>query len=151
MVYIECPFIFPHRRPPSRFWAIGQSWSLPHPHRLQQRHHCRWQSEYNLAFAVSSTPSLKSLSLWGTCASVLIPVGDMCFRSVAWAVSALADRDLGDEGYYGLIRCIPSPASDGPDLPLALAELMLLCLATPSRDIADAALEYFATVNGVSE
>ena len=81
-------------------------------------------------------------------------------RSVAWAVSALAERDACESSSLGLVmRPLGPGGGDGGggytgggagDLPMALAEVMLLCIATPSRDTADAALEYFMQVNTVS-
>ena len=75
-------------------------------------------------------------------------------RSVAWAVSALAERDACDETCSGLAlrpnHSGAAPDTTRGDLPMGLAELMLLCLSSTSRAIADAALDYFASVNTVT-
>eukprot|EP00955_Chlamydomonas_euryale_P102201 365401-Chlamydomonas_euryale.AAC.7 len=62
-------------------------------------------------------------------------------REVAWAVSAIAQRDAGLVGGGG---------AGGEARALALAELMLLCVSSGSRPTADAALDYFAAMNTVS-
>ena len=73
-------------------------------------------------------------------------------QSVAWAVSALAERDACDDGCRGLMLRPQLGSDDNAlenDLPIRLAELMLTCLSSPSRAIADASLDYFSSVNTV--
>ena len=69
-------------------------------------------------------------------------------------MSALAERDACEEGSLGLVLrpdtgVVAAGVAGGGNLPLQLAELMLMCLASPSRSAADAALDYFASVNTV--
>ncbi|GAX80410.1 hypothetical protein CEUSTIGMA_g7849.t1 [Chlamydomonas eustigma] len=93
-------------------------------------------------------------------------------REVAWVVSALTERDCCSEWLGIAVRSSSAAASSGTtaasplhqealalgasggvchlDLPVALGELMLLCLRSPSRSCADAALEYFQAINTVS-
>jgi hypothetical protein len=60
-------------------------------------------------------------------------------REVAWVVTAVAERD----------SALVTSSSTTSGRALALAELMVMCLASSSRATADAALDYFASVNTV--
>lgn len=81
-------------------------------------------------------------------------------REVAWVVTAIAERDAtfvsgggssGGGGSGGTASAAGAGAGgEESGRALALAELMLMCLASSNRSTADAALDYFSAINTVS-